>query len=100
MRNAYEEWKGGTSLVVEWLRLQASKAGGTGSIPGTRTKIRYHMQCSQKEEEGKKKKEWRKGGGTEAEADRQRNCSGCNAGLSTVGASDQCSSGLPAQQGV
>lgn len=47
---------GGPFLVVEWLRLQASKAGGTGSIPGTRTKIRYHMQCSQNEEEGKKKK--------------------------------------------
>ena len=26
-----------TSLVVPWLRLQASKAGGTGSIPGQGT---------------------------------------------------------------
>ena len=26
-----------TSLVVLWLRLQASKAGGTGSIPGQGT---------------------------------------------------------------
>ena len=66
MRNAYEEWRGGTSLVVEWLRLQASKAGGTGSISGPRTKIRYHMPCSQNEEEGKKKKEWRRGKGAEA----------------------------------
>ena len=24
----------GTSLVVQWLRLHASNAGGTGSIPG------------------------------------------------------------------
>ena len=28
-----------TSLVVEWVRLQASTAGGTGSIPGQGTKI-------------------------------------------------------------
>ena len=29
----------GTSLVVLWLRLYTSKAGGTGSIPGQGTKI-------------------------------------------------------------
>ena len=29
----------GTSLVVQWLRLQASDTGGTGSIPGLGTKI-------------------------------------------------------------
>ena len=28
-----------TSLVVQWLRLQASTAGGSGSIPGQVTKI-------------------------------------------------------------
>ena len=28
-----------TSLVVQWVRLQASIAGGTGSIPGQGTKI-------------------------------------------------------------
>ena len=28
----------GTSLVVQWLRLHASTAGGTGSIPGLGTK--------------------------------------------------------------
>ena len=28
-----------TSLVVQWLRLQASTAGGTDSIPGLGTKI-------------------------------------------------------------
>ena len=30
---------GGTSLVVQWLRLHTSTAGGTGSIPGLGTKI-------------------------------------------------------------
>ena len=29
----------GTSLVVQWLRLRASTAGGVGSIPGQGTKI-------------------------------------------------------------
>ena len=29
----------GTSLAVQWLRLHASNAGGTGSIPGQGTKI-------------------------------------------------------------
>ena len=32
---------GGTSLVVQWLRLQAPNAGGPGSIPGQGT--RSHM---------------------------------------------------------
>ena len=31
----------GTSLGVQWLRLRAPKAGGTGSIPGQET--RSHM---------------------------------------------------------
>ena len=31
----------GTSLVVQWLRLQAPNAGGPGSIPGQET--RSHM---------------------------------------------------------
>ena len=30
---------GGTSLAVQWLRLHASTAGGTGTIPGQRTGI-------------------------------------------------------------
>ena len=29
----------GTSLVVQWLRLQAPNAGGPGSIPGQATKF-------------------------------------------------------------
>ena len=29
----------GTSLGIQWLRLRAPKAGGTGSIPGQVTKI-------------------------------------------------------------
>ena len=31
----------GTSLVVQWLRLCASNAGGVGSIPGQGAKIPY-----------------------------------------------------------
>ena len=39
-----------TSLVVQWLRLQASTAEGTGLIPGRGSKILHAMQY------GKKKK--------------------------------------------
>ena len=39
-----------TSLVVQWLRLGTSTAGGTGSIPGRGTKIPHASQCSQKKE--------------------------------------------------
>ena len=35
-----------TSLVIQWLRLCACIAGGTGSIPGQGTKIVYIVQCS------------------------------------------------------
>ena len=38
----------GTSLVVWWLRLCASKAGDTGLIPGRGTKIPRAIWCSQK----------------------------------------------------
>ena len=38
----------GTSLVVQWLRLYTSKAGGTGLIPGWGTKIPYAMWHGQK----------------------------------------------------
>ena len=34
----------GTSLVVQWLRGQASSAGGVGLIPGWGTRI-MHAQC-------------------------------------------------------
>ena len=43
----------GNPLVFQWLRLCASTAGGTGSIPGHRTKI-PHAICAAKK---KKKKE-------------------------------------------
>ena len=33
----------GTSLAVQWLRLQAAIAGGTGSIPSQGTKISHAM---------------------------------------------------------
>ena len=48
----YQKKKGGTSLVVQWLRLHTSSAGGMGSIPGRGTKILHVVQCGQK----KKKK--------------------------------------------
>ena len=38
----------GTSLVVQWLRLHASNAGGTGSIPGWGTKIPHALWSGQK----------------------------------------------------
>ena len=37
----------GTSLVVQWLRLSAFTAGGTGSIPGWGTKIPHAVQRDQ-----------------------------------------------------
>ena len=37
----------GTSLVIQWVRLYASTAGGMGLIPGWGTKIPHAMQCSQ-----------------------------------------------------
>ena len=36
-----------TSLAVQWLRLQASVAGGMGSIPGQGTKIPHAARHSQ-----------------------------------------------------
>ena len=50
----------GVYLEVQWLRLCAVNAGGTGSIPGQGTKISHSMWCGQKtkkEEERKDKKE-------------------------------------------
>ena len=44
----------GTFLVVQWLRLHASNAGGTGSIPSWGTKIPHVMRPKDKE---RKKKE-------------------------------------------
>ena len=40
--------KFGTSLVVQWLRLGASTAGGAGSIPGPGTKISHAAWYGQK----------------------------------------------------
>ena len=39
----------GTSQVVQWLRLHASNAGVTGSIPGQGTKKLHAFQSGQKE---------------------------------------------------
>ena len=41
-RGAEEAW--GTSLEVQWLRLQASSAGDTDLIPGRRIKILHTAQ--------------------------------------------------------
>lgn len=38
----------GAFLVVQWLRLLASTAGGTGSIPGLGTKILHVLRHVQK----------------------------------------------------
>ena len=38
----------GISLMIEWLRLHASNAGGAGSIPGQGTKIPHAMGHGQK----------------------------------------------------
>ena len=43
-----QEESQGTSLVVQWLKLHASKAGGMGSIPGRGTKIPYAIGHGQK----------------------------------------------------
>ena len=40
--------KHGSSLVVQWLRLQNFTAEGQGSIPDWGTKIPHAAQCSQK----------------------------------------------------
>ena len=41
-----------TSLVVQWLRLCAPNAGGTGSTPGQGTKILHASRPSQKKKKG------------------------------------------------
>ena len=42
------------SLAVQRLRLYASTVGGTGSIPGWRTKIQHVLQSVAKKEEKQK----------------------------------------------
>ena len=39
---------GGTSLAVQWLRLCASTAGGTGLIPGQGSEVPHATQCRHK----------------------------------------------------
>ena len=40
-KNVQGKIESGTSLAVQWLRLHAPNAGGTGSIPGWVTKISH-----------------------------------------------------------
>ena len=44
----------GVSLVVQWLRLHASNAGGMGSIPGQGTKIPHASRPKKKKLKKKK----------------------------------------------
>ena len=46
----------GASLAVQWLRLQVSDAGYTGSIPPQGTETPYAAQCGQKIKEKKRGK--------------------------------------------
>lgn len=46
MRNKYRQFR--TSLVVQWLGLPASKAGGAGSTSGQVTKIPHAESQGQK----------------------------------------------------
>ena len=48
----FKEWTLGNSLVVQWLELHASTAGGMGSVPGWGAKSPQDTQC------GKKKTRW------------------------------------------
>ena len=41
-----------TSMTVQWLRLHASTAGCTGSIPGQGTKIPHTASCGQEKDYG------------------------------------------------
>ena len=45
----------GTSLVVQWLRLSASSAGGMSLIPGQGTEIPHVTWYSQKKKQKKKR---------------------------------------------
>ena len=49
-----KNWMFGASLAVQWLRLRASTAGGTGLIPGQGTKILHAMWHGQKKQKNKK----------------------------------------------
>ena len=42
--------------MVQWLRLRASNAGGTGSIPGWGTNIPHAVQTKTKKQKNKKEK--------------------------------------------
>ena len=52
--------KMGTCLAVQWLRLHASTAGGTGSIPGQGTKIPHAAWRGQKNQKANRQKNYLK----------------------------------------
>ena len=43
--SAAQEGMPGSSLVVQWIRLEASTAGGVGSVPGWGAKTPHAAQC-------------------------------------------------------
>ena len=45
--------RAGNSVVVQWLRIHASTAGGTGSIPGWGTKISHATHSAAKNKNNK-----------------------------------------------
>ena len=45
-----------TSLMVQWLRLHTSAAGGTGLIPGRGNKVLHAAWCAQKRKKKKVKR--------------------------------------------
>ena len=47
-KSTINNYNRGTSLVVQWLRLHASTAGGTGSVPGRGTKITHGKREKEK----------------------------------------------------
>ena len=50
----YRMQKGGTSLVVQWLRFLVPSSEGTSSIPGWETKILHAVWPKKKKEKEKK----------------------------------------------
>ena len=50
----FSQAEAGTSLVVQWLGLCVSTAGGTGSIPGRGTKIPHALRHGPKKKKKKK----------------------------------------------
>lgn len=64
----YSDGHDGASPVVQWLTLHTSTAGGTGSIPGLRTRLPHAVLRGQK-----KKKRWSRGSCQDMKSDGKLN---------------------------